>query len=155
MKGKEKHILQLERNHQEQVDSIKEDIKRQLYKEEFSLVKKKDHVEVELLMSQDEHATTQGKIVYSIKEKQQSLKELQNSVHDFKIQMQRDHDKIIRTMQEHFKGRAVVLTEDSERKVKQIREEFEEQIKKDTTLLEVEMDEQTRKLIKIHGVVCS
>lgn len=154
LKEKEEYLLQIERSHQEKVDSIKEEIKRQLYREENSLSRTKDHVEVELIITKDEHGATQAKIISSIKEKQQNLKELQISLHDFKVQIQRDHDISVRGLQEDFKRRAMVIIEDSERKVKQIREEFEEQIKKDMQILELEMDEQTRDLIKKHGMVC-
>ena len=155
MREKEQCLLQIERDHQEKVDLIKEEIKRQLYKEENSLLTKKDHIEVELIITKDEHGARQAKIISSVQEKEQRLKELQISLHDFNVQTQSDHDKIVRSLQEDYKRRAIVIIEDSERRVKQIREEFEEQIKKDMKILELEMDEQTRELIKKHGLVNS
>jgi hypothetical protein len=115
----------LRKSHGSHVDSVNESIKVSLHQNQCDLIKRKYDSNVELYKLQLHHSLEQQKKEENALECQLYLKNMQVSHNNFLMQLNGDYSNDVKRLQDQFRIKFAGISLDSERKLKEIREESE------------------------------
>ncbi len=139
--------------HENKITAMKEEMKFTLYKQQVDLIEKKNEAVAELYQVRGVHSVERRKREHRTMECQHHLRNMELSHNNLLAQLRYDHDEEVRQLQEVFKLKFHEITTDSERKVKETKEDVETQIKDELKALEEKKDRQVQELVGKHEEV--
>ncbi len=145
----------IRKDHQCEIDLIRERIKLSLDQNQKQLIQFKNESKIELYKLQEEHLIEQRKHERNTMECHQHLRQMKTSHNIFLHQLRHDHDDEMKRLHEEYKIRFNEITVDAERKVKELKDEVEIELKDKLNDLENMKDEQVKDLLDKHDEVCT
>jgi len=143
----------MRREHESRVDIRKEQIKLLLHRNQNDLIKAKTESKVEFYKLQEEHLIELRKKEFGTMECHKYLRHMQNSQNNFLNQLRHDRDYDLKQIHEDFKIRFDEITIDADRKVRELKEEVEANMKDEFKVLEEEKEQQVKDLLYKHDEV--
>ena len=144
LKLKEDELKSISEFHLSEIESIKDHIKYLLYQQQNESTNLKNNAQVQLFSVQDEYAKGIDKKNTDVTEYQSLIKEAEVSHNNFMVCLHRDYDSRVDKMCEEFKRRFHIITAESEKIVKTIREEQDANMQNDVKHLEEEKEKQAK-----------
>jgi hypothetical protein len=154
MKNKKRQLQEIEDGQEEtssihalHLNDLREQIKHQLYQQQNELTQIKNQAQLEVLHFRNELSQVVSKKTLDIVEHQDVIKEAETAHYNFMTRLRSNRDEKVASLHSDFKRKFRQITEQSERNMKQIREEKEAVIlDKKLKELEIERENQKKRL---------
>ena len=143
----------IKKRHECRFHLMKEEMKHTLYRQQNDLIERKNETKAELYKVQGQYSVDKRKMEHRTMNCQYQLRSMQLSHNNFLAQLRSDHDEKVRRLQKEFKLKFHEITNDSERKVKEIKEEVEDQMNHDLKALEEKKERQVQEMVCKHEEV--
>lgn len=149
----EENQRHIKKSHENEIDSIKEQLKQSLHRNQNYLIKTKNECKVELYKVQEQHLIQQRKKEQNALECQNHLRNMQISHNNFLNQLRHDHDDSINQLREVFKVNFFQASTDAEQKMKEMKEDEEVKMKDELKVLEEKKEQQVKDTLCKHEEV--